>query len=1183
MSLTKEAIESLSNIIINVISGDISNGRDRISDKISFWRFKRQISKWIKLFINQHDGTILIQGCFHDYLKYYNPIERIYNYISKPNIQEVCKEEFLSMLSDLCIEKIKKDGFAVPALEEKLPKKMFVEIYDKYKSYLENKLTESEKYMLSEIEQARFGIEKITDGVVEGNSKLDEIIYKLESQNKLDDKSEIEDIYNCLNSKLMKGEISEVKKLFPLLKGKNTDLENALEIKVSALEEDEMSCFQVAKLLMKFTNLSIRNDVIRLLVIINIDNCEFLRCISDILEEGSLKQLIDVVCEEQWDNIIFVESVIEGVVKEYHYKLTDNYKDEDWLRKRMAVYYINTQPLVNIERSVDLLLDDNRNFLDVIFSLYKKIEYVIQYKAGELPEEKKHQLLKWQEELLSSKWIYLSGSIKIGIMYCTALFRTMLILRNGNIEEEYESIPQKLQNVDSIKAFTIQSKIDKGSIEEDKLIEFCIKSKNYWLLNNYCLKYNLKTENIIQLLEKCKIILEKDIFIFLIYVQAINISKGSKAATILMNEYKDIYEKNLNYWIIYMKLDSDILIDDIFQKWSNGEIVECDFEADIDFVNELMTRKEYEKAARVIDKLEKLKIVTPLLLKMKSKVLIEQGYEIDALKELVKIYPHFTDDPYVIDTILVISLNGKRKVSSEVIQSAEKIGSSRLLMLVACLYEMENMHEDAIKTITKALLKSTSDEKDIYGKYVGIHISSSQEEDKKVICVDRDTTVYLRDIENHKERIYCVHSEQTLDYEHYVWENSTHIYTSRAIEMGLLRKKKGDLIQIDGSDYEVIEIMTVDCFLFRTCLKKLRDIGGIKEYSLPISSDGQLNIEDFTLWIKENTQSGDNKYKWLDNYKDFANTPPPLYALHRFTRLMYSQFIMSLLGEKTVIIRDLLPKPEIKSDNRFVLSYSSVIMMYKLGVDLNYINKFDVLVPESTKIMIEGESNEIYKSTNRETVATMGVIEDRLFMQEDSEDEKLRKMREAVNLKNYVQQISDVKNDSDIRIEELKQWDMKSFIGICDYDAIVISRNEDRNLVSSEVFISALANIEGSRITATSLVDFLCMMQLPADNLIEYIIKMVDFQFQIFLTPTVTRYLIKEAGNIEDDELREALLVKWINLLSLGDELVGEYKGIFIEMLTDIFRSLYEENTNNTNPMWINLKYFVFKYNIQGA
>lgn len=52
-----------------------------------------------------------------------------------------------------------------------------------------------------------------------------------------------------------------------------------------------------------------------------------------------------------------------------------------------------------------------------------------------------------------------------------------------------------------------------------------------------------------------------------------------------------------------------------------------------------------------------------------------------------------------------------------------------------------------------------------------------------------------------------------------------------------------------------------------------------------------------------------------------------------------------------------------------------------------------------------------------------------------------------------------IKNDADIRIEQLKQLDMKNMFGICDYYAIVLSRNEDRILVSSEIYTWTLGQI----------------------------------------------------------------------------------------------------------------------------
>lgn len=52
---------------------------------MGFWSFKKKIKKWLRQFIKKNDGTILTSGKFEDFLKYYKPIEKIYEHLLQSN------------------------------------------------------------------------------------------------------------------------------------------------------------------------------------------------------------------------------------------------------------------------------------------------------------------------------------------------------------------------------------------------------------------------------------------------------------------------------------------------------------------------------------------------------------------------------------------------------------------------------------------------------------------------------------------------------------------------------------------------------------------------------------------------------------------------------------------------------------------------------------------------------------------------------------------------------------------------------------------------------------------------------------------------------------------------------------------------------------------------------------------
>ena len=1178
MSIKNDMIKNIGDIIISVISSDVSNKITNMSNRFQLWNFKKRMRRSIKEFIIKNDGTVLTKGSFFGVLEYHHPIDKIYNYISEPNKQSKDEIGFLRNLASMCKESIIGSGDFVSVEDECLIFELFKMVYLSYKEFLSKQLNLKEYYIVSEVKQSQYVITELANDVMRERRDINSIIHMLKEQDRIKDSSVIWNIYECLNKELWYGKLEEVRKLWPIVEGKNQSLENGIYIKVQVLTENNLNEEDIIKRWELIKDVRIRNDVARHLILENITNKGFLERLLRNLEEGSLKQIVTILIDENWDEIISLKSVCDNVIKEYQYSLTDSFKDEEWIVRRIAVLYLSKQPIYNIGQTIEKLISANGNFIDKLFVINQRVENEAQCIIGKMAADKKRILEKYQEYLIENEQAYLSANMKIQEVFCMTLFRTMFILDNGDIMKYYDKLSENLRANKNIQEFKMAVDIEAGTITEDQVIQFCLSNDHYWLLNNYLLQFSKNPEKIILVLDKCKIVLEKDVELFLLYVRAVKLTKGENDAILILDRYKSQYGQYLNYWVMYTGLSKAVSIDEIYQKWLDKELIEYGLYVDVEFANMLMQYDKYEEAGKVISKLEALQISTPSLLRMKSKVLLEEGFELDALKLLLNIFDGHRDDPYVVDSIIVISLNNRRKIASEVIEAAVKIGSARLLMLAANAYEITNDHSNAILMITRALLKADTQNIDIYGKYLGIHVKIDTDKIREISCIDADTAVYLRNREDNSEKIYCIYSEKVLPSEPYVWENAIHIYKDTAIGMSLFRKKTSDEINIDGQQYEIKEIMPVDCFLFRTCLRNMCEEGVVQQYSLPIDSKGELDYEDFSKWIKKNIPEPDEKHEWLNGYKNPNNIPVPFYRLQSFTRLSYAQLIMAFMDERTIIIRDLLHMQD-KTGVSFVLSFAAVVMLYKIGVDIKYLLNMDVVISESTLNEMVAEEDEIYRANNKKTVATMRVIDDHILIQEANEDEKLKVIQDATGLKVYVQQIPNTKNESDIRIDELKKLNMKDTFGICDYDTLAIARKEKRLFVSGEIFNSSLAQIESSQIAAVSIVDFMSMIKIPVDEFLDYLIEMVNYQFAVFLTPKIIKYLMQEVELITDDNTKEKVMEKWIDCLALGDGMEAEYKSVFIQMLTDTFKNMYEQYSISDNAIWRVLITFVMKYN----
>ena len=97
IKLVKDTIvTAISDIVIGLITESVSDGKMTIKENIKSWSFKKKIKKWLREFIKKNDGTILTSGKFEDFLKYYKPIEKIYEHLLQSNGDITTKEELIN-------------------------------------------------------------------------------------------------------------------------------------------------------------------------------------------------------------------------------------------------------------------------------------------------------------------------------------------------------------------------------------------------------------------------------------------------------------------------------------------------------------------------------------------------------------------------------------------------------------------------------------------------------------------------------------------------------------------------------------------------------------------------------------------------------------------------------------------------------------------------------------------------------------------------------------------------------------------------------------------------------------------------------------------------------------------------------------------------------------------------------
>ena len=587
--------------------------------------------------------------------------------------------------------------------------------------------------------------------------------------------------------------------------------------------------------------------------------------------------------------------------------------------------------------------------------------------------------------------------------------------------------------------------------------------------------------------------------------------------------------------------------------------------------------KNPEEVMKVYDILsQEIRKVSPDILRLKAKLLMEDNQAVTALDILLNIFDNFQSDLFVVDATIVLSLNLQRNIPQKVIDAAIKIGTARLLTLVAGIYSRENKKAEAKKLMLKALLRNKDNEIGIFGNYLMLQISDSDNTERKIDGIENDTAVVLQGVDGEK-LIYCIYEENILPDVPYIWQGATHIYRDQAITIGLLRKKTGDLVMIEGREYHISEIMPVDGYLIRLCLEKLVKANAVKTISIE-TRDGKLDVENFSRELMKYIPGDEKEFNWLDNYKDFSSFPLPFAILQKTVRVNTVQLIMTLVQSEDIIVRERYDEDLIRGQ-QFVLSFAAVIMLYMIGVKPEFLKERQVFVPESMRNTILTMCTDIINENDKEHVSSLGVREKRLYMNVVSESEKVQILGEAAALKNFVSQLNTWSNNREFCDVQDEERDWLDVFGISDYDALALAQGKKAVIVTGEVTIQSLIIQEIKlNISGTGILNFLVALKMDVYVLLDCIEQMIKYRFEITMTEKCLRYIIDEYSKLENQELKEDFMCKWIDCLTLVESMGDEYKEVYAQNMMRVCQDIIREEYEVLNPVWRNYFSLCVKY-----
>ena len=587
IKLVKDTIvTAISDIVIGLITESVSDGKMTIKENIKFWSFKKKIKKWLREFIKKNDGTILTSGKFEDFLKYYKPIEKIYEHLLQSNGDITTKEELINGLVGQLKVFFNDDEREINVIGESVVRELLVKIYTEYEEYLTSGLSVSEQYLKASILKNQKSESKRQ--LEYNNNNIREII---EHTSQIKNPEEVMKVYDILSQEIRKGNIEQVHDLLPFLRNKNADIDMAMQIKLSLLSDYQCLDMEALEAWKKIKSNYISDDITRILILYWFDKKEKMTQLEKLIKNSDLKEIAGIISRDEKEKFMKLEKKNRHHVDNYEFSLTGQYSNEKWLVNRVCALWLAEKPIINIHELIQQLFGNNLSYIEEIYVLEKEQDTIVN--TISLENVKEDGRVKEIGKILSGmKQKIAHNNNKIKLLYYRTFLKNQVVLEEKNIELLNE-IPDVIKKDSAIETMMIQYKIDLGCIDEEAVVEFGERTGTYWLYCNLLRKKCNNWNQVKESIESHNGILEKDIYLFLLYVQSIRVCDGKEAAITEWKKYQSVYKDYVEYWLEIFKVyeTERKMLPELFEKWKDGQLEWLDPEAEVDFAKVLIDCK----------------------------------------------------------------------------------------------------------------------------------------------------------------------------------------------------------------------------------------------------------------------------------------------------------------------------------------------------------------------------------------------------------------------------------------------------------------------------------------------------------------------------------------------------------------------------------------------------------------
>lgn len=1156
----------ISDIIVSIFTDCISRAGVKFIGRLKFRKLKKKIAATVRQFLKQYDGSVLTTGAFDEFLSNHHPLEKMFANISGKSAnlpKELCINEQAERFS--CYYPSVK----VTPADQSYMKELFAKLYEIMESYYREHISKDTNYLAGTVQKTKAelsaDIQEQSNHIAHMDRNMEELKSLLMKSQELEDEDTIWSVYTSLIHAILNGRAGEVYTVYPLLEGKSRDLQLAITYLLNCASDIKVQEITFETVEKKISNERIYADLTVKAIYLALckDDQETLKAIGE--RNPALHEISDCLLAGKYDAFYTKEVKDAAGQAVIAYTMSDKFREYLWLVKHICMFAVLAEPIVNAAECAENVLGEDICVIDQVMLSEVKLKMMISQNNAEQGAVKKYRDTL-QELKESVKHLPQQLQTKF---YGTCL-RAAFVLADEEIDTIIKSIPEACKSDGTIAMLLMQRKISKGEAFGEEVLDLCVKNDAYWLFGNFIARLASENEKEAkELIDRHLFVIDRDPAVFLVYAKLVQSLEGNARVIELYQTYEEKYGNVCEFCVEKMKVSYDPTeVKNLIERWEKHDMERLFPRGDMELYQLLMQHKRYKETLRCIAVMEKAEPLSVERLQIKARALLAAKQEIEALEAYKTLFEKDMHSGEVVYYILALSENNKRKVPDPVLQYAKLSKQAELLGLAAAYEAANGSMDEANELFVKALLRTKRNDTFIYGRYLLFHIREEHVQEKTISSVNTDTAVRYVD-EDGNEKCICIHAAKVLPEEPYIWEHAEHIYAETAIQRGLLRKKAGDTMQLNGVNCKITAIDSIDAFLFQVCMEHMVRNGDAHKIEAPVGADEKTDIAVMMEMMKKLLKEKTSDFSWQEHYEHNA-VPVSIWYYKRYVRVTYTQLLEALVQDASVVYRGIAGSVE-KAD-QYILSASALVVLKKLGFPLGKLDG-QVYIASSLGKIVADDKDAVIAANNREKVAAMGLQNEQLYMVETSDDMKQVYMEEAVELNTYASGLATKDNHIDIPLETAEQLDFKEFLGVADYDAMCIAKTEGLTLVTAEIPLVPLAS--AIQVETIYVADFINDMCDDLEEVLQYVEKMEKYRFLIPVTAGIVQRLM-ETYQMADTSEQKMWLDRWNAVLEIPLE-----DATYAERLANVYKQLLAETRKKDeedNQIWSSMLYAAVSY-----